>query len=182
MEALRHRDRLEVSEDDLEAAASIFLKEINPSYGQVVGAYWPKGKEINPYPVLEKLLELGIKVSLPVVSRKAGKRLGFALWDKETKLVKGAYGVMQPEISENTEIVQPDILIVPMLAFDQKGCRLGYGGGYYDTTIRELRAEKDIIVVGLAYAEQACLFSLPREEHDEYMDWIVTPARSYKFI
>ncbi len=181
LEALRHRDRIEASEDELDAAAELFMEKLSPSPGQVVGAYWPKGKEINSYPVIERLLAAGIDVALPVVRKKLGKRLGFAYWDGKSKLVKGAYGVMQPEINDQTIWVQPDILIVPLLAFDRKGIRLGYGGGYYDLTISELRAGKNVIVAGLAYAGQACLFDLPREEHDEKMDWIITPVQAYRF-
>jgi 5-formyltetrahydrofolate cyclo-ligase len=181
LEAMRHRDRIEADENDLEKAAELFMKEIAPKPEQVVAAYWPKGKEINPYPIMEHLLAEGIEIALPVVRKKMGKRLGFALWNEKVKLVKGAYGVMQPEANKKTKWVEPDILIAPLLAFDQKGIRLGYGGGYYDNTIRELRSEKEVVVVGLAYAGQACLFDLPREEHDEKMDWIITPVQSYRF-
>ncbi len=180
-EAARHRDRIEINEDELEAAADHFMEKIKPVPGQVVGAYWPKGKEINPYSIIERLIENGIGIALPVVLDTTERKLGFAAWDLDVKLIRSKFGVMQPEITDKTRWVCPDILIVPLLAFDQRGFRLGYGGGYYDSTIRDLRAQKGITAVGLAYATQACIFNLPREEHDEKMDWIITPARTYKF-
>lgn len=65
--------------------------------------------------------------------------------------------------------------------FDQRGHRLGYGRGYYDAALKELRAKKPVIAVGFAYAEQACLFALPAEQHDEPLDYAVTPQRVFDF-
>ena len=79
---------------------------------------------------------------------------------------------MEPQ---SNEAVEPDILIVPMLAFDRKGIRLGQGGGYYDATLETLRNKKTIQAIGVAYASQAVLFTLPAEAHDQKMDYILTP-------
>ena len=70
---------------------------------------------------------------------------------------------------------------MPMLAFDRPGNRLGHGGGYYDTTLRALREKKKITAVGVAYAQQAVLFSLPVEDHDEKLDWIITEQNTHRF-
>jgi 5-formyltetrahydrofolate cyclo-ligase len=181
IEASLHRDRLEANEDDLEAAASLFMEHIVPDPGQTVGVYWPKGKEFNPYPVMEILMGSGVEIALPVVCKDKGKELCFVVWDGKGELERGPYGILQPPVNEYTEFIQPDIIIVPLLAFDQRGYRLGYGGGYYDYTIKQMRRDKDVVIVGLAYAEQACLFNLPDEEHDQKMDWVITPAKAYKF-
>ncbi|NCC22382.1 MAG: 5-formyltetrahydrofolate cyclo-ligase [Alphaproteobacteria bacterium] len=181
LEAIRHRDRLEPDENQIEAAARTFFEKINPAPDAIVSAYWPKGKEFNPHPIIEQLLATGRKVALPVVRPDQGHVLGFALWDGKTELRKGRYGILQPKTDTTTEWVEPDILVVPLLAFDQRGHRLGYGGGYYDATLAALRESGNVVAVGLAYPEQACLFNLPNEDHDEPLDWIITPARAYNF-
>jgi 5-formyltetrahydrofolate cyclo-ligase len=108
------------------------------------------------------------------VVKEDTKILSFAKWEEGMPLKKSPFGVMQPEVNDNTEWLDPDILIIPMLAFDRQGYRIGYGGGYYDATIKHLRTKKDVIAVGVAYAQQAVLFNLPVEPHDEKMDWIIT--------
>ena len=91
--------------------------------------------------------------------------------DKGVELISGPHGIAQPS---GTEVLSPDIVIVPLLAFDQRGNRLGQGGGYYDSTLAALRGEKEITAVGVAYASQACLFNLPTEGHDEPLDMVVS--------
>ena len=70
---------------------------------------------------------------------------------------------------------------MPLLAFDRRGHRLGYGEGYYDATLADLRARKKVIAVGLAYAQQAILFNLPAEDHDQPLDWIITPQIAQRY-
>lgn len=181
IEAKRHRNAIEPNENEFEAAADIFIENIPLTPQMSVSTYWPKGKEFNPAALIEKLISRNAKISLPVIKEKGSKELEFAQWDTKSKLVKGPFGIMQPEITDKTKWENPDIVIVPLLAFDQKGNRLGYGGGYYDTTLRKLRSQKKIIAVGLAYSQQACLFKLPDEEHDEKLDWVITPVRPYRF-
>ena len=89
--------------------------------------------------------------------------------------------MLEPVVHEGTQWLEPDVVIVPLLAFDRRGYRLGQGGGYYDATLADLRAKKNIIAVGLAYAQQACLFNLPVEEHDQKLDWVVTPQGAQEF-
>jgi 5-formyltetrahydrofolate cyclo-ligase len=86
---------------------------------------------------------------------------------------------MMPE--DSADYIAPDILIVPLLAFDQTGNRMGYGQGHYDETIRLLRQEKEVLSVGLAYAEQAVLLALPTEPHDQKLDLVITPQRVFDF-
>lgn len=176
-EAKRHRARIEPGTENPEDAATLFFNHINNLDGRVVAAYWPKGDEFDTGPILEGLLERGVTCALPVV-QKDSKVLKFARWDESVELKKGAYGITEPD---STEWVEPDIVIVPMLAFDWRGGRLGYGGGYYDATLADLRANKDIVAIGVAYALQACLFNVPTEEHDERLDWVITPKDARRF-
>ena len=75
----------------------------------------------------------------------------------------------------------PDILLIPFLSFDRYGYRLGQGGGYYDATLAHLREEKDILAIGMGYAQQAVLFKLPAEDHDQKMDMVITPQNVHDF-
>ncbi len=138
-----------------------------------VASYWPVNREIDTSILTEELLNKGVKVALPIV-QKGSRILKFAQWDMNMPMSIGAYNIPQPEISNHTVWLEPDIFLVPSLAFDRRGYRLGYGGGYYDSTLAQYRKKKDIVAVGIAYAEQACLFNLPTEEHDQKMDWIIT--------
>lgn len=179
-EALRHRDRIDPASEDPDTACSLFFETIDPQPGQIVALYWPKGREMDCTGVIEKLLKDGIACALPVV-RKGQRELGFVLWKDGDPLDTGPYDVRQPPVTPTTNWVDPDIVVVPMLAFDRRGYRLGYGGGYYDATLHALRRKKNIVAVGFAYAQQAVLFSLPTEDHDERLDWVITPQKAHRF-
>jgi len=170
-QARKHRTLTDTRDEDIEAATALFFDTIQPKENQIIGAYWPKGREFDPTHILEQALKKDIKCALPKVENDS-RILKFIHWSQDSKLTKGAYGIMEPETGEE---VEPDILIVPMLAFDRKGYRLGQGGGYYDATLEHYRAKKAIQAVGVAFASQAVLFTLPAEEHDQKMDWIITP-------
>jgi 5-formyltetrahydrofolate cyclo-ligase len=108
--------------------------------------------------------------------------LGFAFWKDDMELKRGGeHDVLEPVVNDSTRWLDPDIVIVPLLAFDRRGYRLGQGGGHYDATLEKLRAKKKIIAVGLAYAQQACLFNLPVEDHDQKLDWVITPQGAHSF-
>ena len=174
IEAKRHRERMDIRDEDPEKAAENFLAAVRPRPGQIVAAYWPKGREIDTSDLMHILHEEGFQIALPVIQR-GSKVLKFALWQDNDDLVKGPYDILQPSINAKTRYVFPDIVIVPMLAFDRRGHRLGYGGGYYDATLDFLRKEKQVVAVGLAYSKQAVLFNLPAEDHDQPLDWVITP-------
>ncbi len=131
-------------------------------------------------PVIDECLARGAKVCLHVIEQNK-RVLKFAAWCDGIALEKGAFGVLQPALSDETEWLVPDVVIVPLLAFDRRGYRLGYGGGYYDSTLAAIKEDKDILSVGVAYGKQACLFNLPTEEHDLKMDFIVTEQDVHKF-
>jgi 5-formyltetrahydrofolate cyclo-ligase len=178
IEAIRHRDRIDPASEDPDHARDLFFENIKPQLGQVVAAYWAKGREFDGSGIIERLLKEGIACALPVII-EGSRELKFARWDEGIALAEGPFGIMQPMSPQ--QWVEPDIVIVPLLAFDQKGYRLGYGGGYYDVTLRALKAKKDVLSVGLGYAQQAVLFGLPREEHDQRLDWMITPQKAQRF-
>lgn len=176
-QATLHCDRIRPDSEDVEKIVSLFKDHVKPRQGQIVAAYWPMGHEIDVRYIIDDLLKSGIDVALPVASRTS-RVMTFSKWDGKGDLAKGHFGVFVPP-KENT--VEPDIVLVPMLAFDRKGNRLGRGGGHYDATLAALRAKKDILAVGVAYATQAVLFHLPVQTHDQPMDMIVTPAGVHDF-
>ncbi|MGB4056585.1 MAG: 5-formyltetrahydrofolate cyclo-ligase [Alphaproteobacteria bacterium] len=180
LEARRHRARMDIRGEDPVVAADLFFKSINPSKGQVVAAYWPTGSEFDSRPLIERLLEAGIECALPM-TQKDMRALRFAKWDDAMTLQKGAHNVMEPIADETTVWLEPDIIIVPLLAFDRRGYRLGQGGGHYDATLAAMRLKKKIVAVGLGYSQQACLFNLPVEAHDEKLDWVITPLGAQDF-
>lgn len=176
--AKKFRDQLEVSPDWAIEAAENFLNAVKVPDGAFVSAYYPIGSEIDPSPIVETLWERGITVCLPCIIQ--GQRaLEFVKWDRSTSLNEAKFGTSEPHVKD--EFLKPDILIVPLLAFDQRGNRMGYGQGHYDETIRILKQQKDILTVGLAYAEQAVLLALPTEPHDQKLDMVITPQRVFDF-
>lgn len=159
------------------AACDLFFAHVNPISSAIIAGYWPSGSEFDVTPLMEEALHRGVLCCMPVIPEE-GRVLNFREWTRDTKLREGLHGVFYPE---SGELLVPDIVIVPLLAFDQTGTRLGQGGGYYDATLADLRAKKEMLAIGLAYEEQACLFDLPFEGHDQRLDMAVTPERVYDF-
>ena len=147
-----------------------FLLEIISKNSKVAGYCAVRG-EVDVSGLLEKLQARGNKVALPVIY-DGSKILKFLEVVSDSTLVAGKYGIScpQPHLPE----IIPDVLIVPMVAFDDFGHRLGYGGGYYDATLASLRyRNKKLLVIGVAYAMQ-CVENLPIHDGDEKMDMVVT--------
>lgn len=178
-QAALHRDRIERDETDFESIINVFLRFFKPKKDQVISAYWPLGKEFETRFLLDELVKQGFTCALPCVN-KDSRILIFKKWDHDTPMIKGAFDIEEPQGGQG-DIVVPDIVIAPLLAFDQKGYRLGYGGGYYDATVEHLRKIKEITYIGIGYAEQAVLFKLPREAHDIPMDYMLTPRDVINF-
>jgi len=141
----------------------------------MIAGYSPINTEINPLKVLEKLESDGYNLCLPIVKAKATP-LCFKSWKFGEELVKGKYNV---KIPKKGNWVVPDIVITPLLAFDHRGYRLGYGGGYYDRTIAMLKARGKLVVVGFAFAEQE-IQSVPTNDTDHKLDAIITQKGMYK--
>jgi 5-formyltetrahydrofolate cyclo-ligase len=138
--------------------------------GAVVSGYSPLKSEISPVPLLRRLADAGAKLALPVVQGR-GKPLIMRAWAFGEALASGQWGIREPK-PEAPEVF-PDILIVPLVAFDRAGYRLGYGAGYYDMTIARLRAMKPIVAIGIAFAAQE-VADMPKTPRDEKLDFMLT--------
>lgn len=141
-----------------------------------VSGYWPVRTEIDPRPLMAWLRGRGHPLALPAVVGR-GRPLVFRPWLPGDELVPGMLGIDTPTAAAGT--CEPEVLLVPLLAFDACGHRLGHGAGYYDITIAGLRARARVLAVGLAYATQA-VDAVPREPHDERLDWVVTEATAIR--
>jgi 5-formyltetrahydrofolate cyclo-ligase len=138
----------------------------------VVSGYYPMEGEIWPLPLMAALRSRGHALALPVMQGKADPLL-FRAWAPGDPLIPGVWGIRQP--APDRPEVFPDIVLVPLLAFDVRGYRLGYGGGYYDRTLRHLRAMKPILAVGLALDELE-VDAVPHLDYDERLDLVLTPS------
>ncbi len=180
-QAKRYRESIRPNLDDAEKACRLFFESCAPRKDQIIALYWPKKDEFSTQLILEQLLEEGFTCCLPITS-KDQRALKFAKWEKDAPLREGAYKIHEPMVNEKTEWLEPDIVVVPLIAFDRKGHRLGYGAGHYDATLDDLRQKKDVLSVGIAFAEQLVLFPLPAEDHDQPLDLVITPERVYSFL
>ena len=135
----------------------------------VVSGYLPIRHELDPLPAMRALVGLGLRVAVPVIVAR-GAPLAFHAWSPGVETVRGGFGV---EVPVTGEVLEPDLLIVPLLAFDGRGHRLGYGGGYYDRTIAGLRGRRAVTAVGFAFAAQQ-LPEVPDSAHDMRLDAVVT--------
>lgn len=171
------RKALSAQQLDLSALPALFIKHIAPTQSDIVAIYHPSSGEIPSLPIIETLNQDHIICALPVIQPDS-KVLAFHAYAPGDMLSAGPYGIMQPT---HHKPVTPTIVIVPLLAFDRSGNRLGQGGGFYDATLAALRRQNaNLTVVGLAYDQQECLDRLPVEEHDQKLNWIVTPSRVEK--
>ena len=143
---------------------------------KIVGGYWPVGDEMDPRPLLNALDEAGWQCALPVVE-KAGAPLCFRAWRPGDALEPGAHAIPAPLAT--AAAVMPALLLVPLLAFDRSGHRVGYGGGYYDRSIAALRGAGALLAVGLAYAGQE-LAAVPIAADDAALDWVVTEREAIR--
>jgi 5-formyltetrahydrofolate cyclo-ligase len=130
----------------------------------------PIKSEINPLPLLRRYADMGAQLALPAIAGR-GKPLIVRAWSVGEKLVAGQWGIREPDASASE--VEPDVMLVPLAAFDRRGYRLGYGAGYFDMTIAELRAHKRVTAIGIAYAAQE-VESVPVEPHDARLDLVLT--------
>jgi 5-formyltetrahydrofolate cyclo-ligase len=141
-----------------------------PPSEAVVAGYWPMGDEIDPRPLMLALAALGCRLALPVVTVR-GHKLDFRAWSPGDLLEPGPHGTLHPPM--HSPLLEPDMLLVPLLAFDRCGFRLGYGGGYYDRTLDFGRARRHLLAIGVAFAAQEVV-AVPRDGHDQPMDRIAT--------
>jgi 5-formyltetrahydrofolate cyclo-ligase len=177
-EALERRAALKPRLGELSRRlADIFLKQIPVPRGSTVSAYVAIGDEADPAPLLEALRARGHAIALPRVTGR-GKPLDFHRHDQGKALVPGGFGLSEP--ARDWPQAEPDVLIVPLLAFDALGYRIGYGAGFYDRTLAKLRAARHVLAVGFAFAGQE-FETVPHDENDQRLDWVVTENGAHKF-
>jgi 5-formyltetrahydrofolate cyclo-ligase len=138
--------------------------------------FYPTQSEIDVRPLMGKLAGEGWTTCLPVVIAR-GEPLAFRRWYPGEPTMTGQWNIPRP--SDQSPLVEPDVLLVPMLAFDRKGYRLGYGGGFYDRTLAKFRAKKTIVAIGVAYAAQV-IDAVPRDDHDQPLDYIMTEKEVFR--
>ncbi len=138
--------------------------------GAVVAGYWPIGTEIDDRPLLARLHERDFDCALPVVADR-GAPLVFRRWAPLDPVEPGDHDTVQPPVTAPE--VTPDLLLIPLLAFDAAGWRLGQGVGYYDRTLAALRRTKPVTAVGIAYAAQ-CFDAVPHGPLDQPLDWLLS--------
>jgi len=175
---LARRDALS-GRQRMAAAQAIALRglpiEIMP--GAVVAGYSPIRSEIDPAPLMQELAARGMRLALPVIAARDSP-LGFRLWAANEKLLRGPLGILEPS-PDAAEIV-PDIVLVPLAAFDRLGHRIGYGAGHYDRTLARLRDSKKIVAIGLAFAVQG-IETIPALPHDVALDYVLTETQLLDF-
>lgn len=147
---------------------------VNPG---TVATFLPIQSEINTGPLSEALLDAGFQLALPCIKR-AQHPLEFRRYCPGDKLRGGPYNTKEP--LKSADIVNPDIVLLPMLAFSRNGYRLGYGGGFYDRTLQKLRSHKQIFACGLAYAAQE-VPRVPTDQYDQKLDGVLTEREFRKF-
>ena len=160
--------RKEAHAADLGAGAA-YLSEVLAGYrGVPLAGYMPIRTEINPLPAMAEAAAYG-PVGVPVIAGE-DLPLDFSRWDPDGPLREGPFGAQVPEVDD---FFEPEILIVPLVAFSRDGGRLGYGGGFYDRTLERLRAKRATLAIGFAYGAQEA-DDLPLEPTDQPLDMIVT--------
>jgi 5-formyltetrahydrofolate cyclo-ligase len=178
-EALARRDRLTTAERaeysrTIAEGAVVIAEAAAPG---VLSAYFPIWSEVDPGAIVAWAHGQGIDVALPAVDDAVN--LSFRRYDAGDDLVNGRFGTLAPPAS--AEILEPDLVISPLNAFDRSGMRLGHGRGFYDRAIAALRARgKRPLLVGVAFSVQE-VAAIPAEEHDVAMDWIVTERETLRF-
>ncbi len=154
-----------------QAVADFVLSEVDPQ-GKNIAGYWPLGDELDCRPALEALSTAGAEVALPVVAGQ-GHALIFRQWKPGDVLEQGPFGTMHP--GPRAPVIVPQVLLVPLVAFDLEGHRLGYGAGYYDRTLASFRSQGKVTAIGLGYDAQR-VDTVHADGHDQALDGIITNA------
>ena len=169
--AMARREALPATQR-IEAAQTIAARglPVDVAAGMIVSGYSPLKSEISPMPLLRRCADAGAALALPVVIGR-GKPLVMRAWAFGAPLDSGVWGIRQP--TPAAPEVFPDILIVPLLAFDRRGHRIGYGAGYYDMTLAKLRDMKPVTAIGIAFAAQET-DTVPTTPRDARLDLVLT--------
>jgi 5-formyltetrahydrofolate cyclo-ligase len=176
--ALAARDAL--SEKQRAAAAqAIALRglPIELVRGAVVAGYSPIRSEVDPAPLMQKLAAQGARLALPSITAR-GQSLRFRAWYPNDRLLPGPLGILEP--SPAAAEITPDIVLVPLAAFDRAGHRIGYGAGHYDRTLAHLHKSRGFAAIGLAFAAQE-VKTVPALSHDVALDYVLTETQAFDF-
>jgi 5-formyltetrahydrofolate cyclo-ligase len=176
--ALAKRDAL--SGEQRAAAAEAIAERGLPfeiMRGMIVSGYSPIRSEIDPTPLMRVLAAQGARLALPAIVAR-GKSLAFRAWSPNDRLMLGPLGILEP--SPAAAEVVPDVMLVPLAAFDRLGHRIGYGAGHYDYTLAHLRKVKAIAAIGLAFAVQE-IKAVPALSHDVALDYVLTETKMFDF-
>jgi 5-formyltetrahydrofolate cyclo-ligase len=145
---------------------------------RIVAAFHPIRDEPDTLALLDALAQRGFVTALPITGAR-DEALSFRVWRPGDPTVTGQLRI--PEPNQDGALVEPDLLFVPLAAFDRRGHRIGYGAGHYDRTLSRLRGERDVIAVGVAYS--VCeVEAVPAEPHDEALDYILTETELVKVV
>ena len=177
-EATARRDALPAEERKAAAetiATRKFPLTIAPA--TIVSGFMPLKSEINPLPLMQKLAQSCAHLALPAIAGR-GKPLIMRAWLWGEALGRGQWDIREPK--PEAAAVEPDILLVPLLAFDRAGHRVGYGAGYYDMTINRLRARKPVTAIGIAFAAQE-VPAVPATPRDARLDLVLTECEVIEF-
>ena len=153
-----------------------FLPPLQPT--AVVAGFASLPDEFRIWPLLRRLHAAGVHLAMPVMQGK-GKRLIFRRWKPGDAMDSGVWGISEPK--SDSPAIEPDILLVPLLAVDSAGWRLGYGGGFYDRTLRAVRAAKPVAAVGLGFDQQQ-IDAVPHVDYDERLDWVLLPSGPFRCV
>jgi 5-formyltetrahydrofolate cyclo-ligase len=148
------------------------------STGANISAFWPLAEELDTLPLLHALHKQGHQMLLPVMLG-AGKPLEFGTWQPGDVLKEAAFKTLEP--SDDKARLAPDIMLCPLLAFDRRGYRMGYGGGFYDRSIAQLQQQGNLLTIGIAFAAQE-VAEIPTGEYDMPLDMIVTEQEVIRIV
>jgi len=139
---------------------------------KIIGGYYPYNYEVNAIKILEKFEKLNYIISLPKI--KKNSQMDFFYWSTKDPLLINKYGIPEPT---SNKINYPNVLLVPLVAFDKHNNRVGYGGGFYERYIKKLKKKKKIITIGLAYSFQK-VKKISTNKYDIKLDFIVTEKKT----
>ncbi|MEN2494974.1 MAG: hypothetical protein TECD_00885 [Hyphomicrobiaceae bacterium hypho_1] len=165
--------RKEITKSDQCKKIATFVDQlISITHGSsIFSSYRPFNSELSPLCLEKELKRNGVSIALPKMQHHT-RQLSFRLWQEDDMLVLHKTGILEP--IDTALLVLPDVVMLPLLAFDKSGRRLGYGGGFYDRSLEKLRSKKSITAVGLAYSEQE-VDVVPHYIYDQNLDYILTP-------
>ncbi len=177
LRARRARLAAAAAPDVPDAAARSLMRALAAMPVTTLAGYWPMGDEFDARPAMNAAAAQGWSCALPVVTGRDAP-LVFRCWHPGDELEAGGFGTSVPRLTRGE--ILPDIVLVPLLGFDATGLRLGYGGGYYDRTLAQLRARGGIRAIGLAFAGQEVTI-VPADGFDQRLDWIITEGGLRRF-